>query len=87
MSYHKSSYASGEEFVDYVGDKYTVITSGNTPSIPLNKDNVVSGNIVWGSLELQPKSESSGGGLSDWASGTTYNVGDVETHKQCYLQR
>lgn len=76
MSYYKSSYSAGDTFIDYSGNKYTVITGGNTPSTPFDSSNIVNDKIVWGSIELQERA-STGGGIPTYTSGTTYNVTDT----------
>lgn len=83
MSYYKASYTAGEEFIDYSGNKYTVITGGTTPTTPFDKDNVVGGYIVWGSLELK---EDDSGGISMWATSTMYDVDDVVIYNDLIYQ-
>lgn len=77
MSYYQNSYSAGDTFIDYSGNKYTVVTGGNTPSTPFDSSNIVNNKIVWGSLEFEPVAEDGGQGLVDWQANTTYNVGDI----------
>lgn len=53
MSYYKNSYLAGDTFIDYSGNKYTVVTGGNTPSTPFDSSNIVNNRIVWGTIEFE----------------------------------
>lgn len=46
----------GDIYTDYFGREYECVTGGTPPPQPFNKDNVVNGKIVWGTLEFVPKS-------------------------------
>ena len=81
MSYYQNSYSVGDTFIDYSGNKYTVVTGGNTPSTPFNSSNIVNDKIVWGDLELEPLEQ--GGGQvgpvdsTAWEENTQYKVNNV----------
>ena len=78
MSYYQNSYSAGDTFIDFKGNKYTVVTGGNTPSTPFDSSNIVNDLIVWGDLELEPVQE--GGtsqGLVDYEANKSYSVGDI----------
>lgn len=61
MSYYKNSYSAGDTFIDYGGNKYTVVTGGNIPSTPFDSSNIVNDKIVWGDLELELVTGGGGG--------------------------
>lgn len=61
MSYYQNSYSTGDTFIDYSGNKYTVVTGGNTPSTPFDSSNIVNDLVVWGSIELKENPVGGGG--------------------------